>query len=226
MTQASRAHLLLVERHRKTHDSFVEVLKKRYDVTSVNSGKQAAVTGLQSPASIIVLDSVSMNSPGDRTARQIKKDLPSVPLLHVRSEKGESNADMVLVAPVTPRKLTNAIERLLKSPAEQDDHKSDIVLRHSSLSLNVTRRILTANGQETTLNPKLAALVEYFFRHPGETLERKQLMAQIWQTDYLGDTRTLDVHIRWIRRVIEIDPAKPQYLKTARGVGYRFEVPK
>ncbi|MCA9909541.1 MAG: winged helix-turn-helix domain-containing protein, partial [Anaerolineae bacterium] len=79
--------------------------------------------------------------------------------------------------------------------------------------------------QETILTPKLSQLVEIFLRHPGQTLDRKLLMAQVWDTDYLGDTRTLDVHIRWFRRAVEDNPSKPLYLKTVRGIGYRLELP-
>ena len=61
-------------------------------------------------------------------------------------------------------------------------------------------------------------------QHPDQTLNRKTLMAQVWETDYLGDTRTLDVHVRWIRKAIESDPGKPRYLKTVRGIGYRLQV--
>jgi DNA-binding response OmpR family regulator len=64
-----------------------------------------------------------------------------------------------------------------------------------------------------------------FFRNPGETLSREMLMERVWDTRYMGDTRTLDVHIRWIRSAIEADPSKPRYLKTVRGVGYRFDAP-
>ena len=74
------------------------------------------------------------------------------------------------------------------------------------------------------MTPKLVQLVETFFRHPDETLDRKMLMERVWNTSYLGDTRTLDVHVRWIRRAIEANPSKPRYLKTVRGVGYRLEV--
>jgi DNA-binding response OmpR family regulator len=91
--------------------------------------------------------------------------------------------------------------------------------------MDVSRRVLVANGQETQLTPKLAVLVEMFLKHPGETLDRKTLMVQVWDTDYLGDTRTLDVHVRWIRQAIEPDPGKPRYLKTIRGVGYRLDIP-
>jgi DNA-binding winged helix-turn-helix (wHTH) protein len=68
-------------------------------------------------------------------------------------------------------------------------------------------------------------LMGLFLQHPDQTLERKHIMQQVWETDYLEDTRTLDVHIRWLRKVVEPNPRKPKYLVTVRGIGYRFEIP-
>ena len=75
------------------------------------------------------------------------------------------------------------------------------------------------------LTPRQAQLLEVFMRHPGQTLTREFLMRTVWNTNYMGDTRTLDVHVRWIRERIEKDPSSPRYLRTVRGVGYRFGVP-
>jgi DNA-binding response OmpR family regulator len=84
--------------------------------------------------------------------------------------------------------------------------------------------MLTTPEQETQLTPKVALLLELFMRQPGTTLDRKVLMEKVWQTEYMGDTRTLDVHVRWIRQAIEADPARPQLLKTVRGVGYCLQL--
>jgi DNA-binding response OmpR family regulator len=113
----------------------------------------------------------------------------------------------------------NCIERLLHQPTDEE------IILCGPLAMNLSRRVLVANGQETQLTPKLALLVELFLRNPGKTLDRRALMEHVWQTDYLGDTRTLDVHIRWFRRAIETDPGNPLYIKTVRGVGYRLELP-
>ncbi len=86
------------------------------------------------------------------------------------------------------------------------------------------RRTLVAHGNETQLTPKQALLVETFLRHPRETLARKRLMEAVWDTEYMGDTRTLDVHIRWIRKAMEVG-GNPRYLMTVRGVGYRLDYP-
>jgi DNA-binding response OmpR family regulator len=120
------------------------------------------------------------------------------------------------------------------------------VLRRGRLTFHVKRRSVTgdpggrgdtpvltlrAEGKaseqtpERHLTPKQALLLELFMRHPGEVLTREFLMKRVWNTDYTGDTRTLDVHIHWVREAIEEDTGSPRYLHTVRGVGYRFQVP-
>ncbi len=90
--------------------------------------------------------------------------------------------------------------------------------------LNRTTRILQAHGQEVQLQPKLAELIELFMTYPNQVLARETIMQQVWNTNYMGDTGTLNVHIRYARNVLEEDNQKPVYLKTVRGVGYRLEV--
>jgi DNA-binding response OmpR family regulator len=223
--------IVLVERYREQGaSSYGNALQKRYHVISVSSGKQALAHHAQ--ANAIVLDAISLRTPGERIARQLKAGMPTVPLVHLYPDDKaaadkparskalhESPADVVLLLPFTARKLINALERLLQ---RADDRHQDELIACGTVAMNVTRRVLLVNGQETPLTPKLASLVEAFLRHPGETLDRKWLMAQVWQTDYLGDTRTLDVHVRWFRRLIE--PVLNAELKTVRGVGYRLDL--
>lgn len=101
--------------------------------------------------------------------------------------------------------------------------KSPRLLQAGDLTLNLENRHLTKGKVTQRLNPKECRLLETFMRNGGEVLSRKFLMKEIWDTDYLGDTGTLNVHIRWLREKIEDDPHKPIYLRTVRGVGYRFE---
>ncbi len=197
-------------------------LNKRYEVTSVPNGKQALALVGENKYAVVILDAISMRTPGDRIARQLRDGLGTLPLIHLHpGPKDEANtpADVVLFLPFTARKIANSIERLLHKVTD------DTVVTSGPFSVNLNRRVLSANGQETSLTPKLALLVETFLRHPGETLDRKMLMEKVWDTSYLGDTRTLDVHVRWFRRAIEENPSSPRYLKTVRGVGYRLEVP-
>jgi len=104
--------------------------------------------------------------------------------------------------------------------------KSSKQLRAGDLTLDLDRRCVIKNGVEKHLTFKECALLKLFMNNGGEVLTRKRLMMEVWDTDYLGDTRTLDVHIRWLREKIEDSPSEPSFLRNVRGVGYRFEVQK
>lgn len=215
------ARVLFIGRIQANRSSVVTTLEKRYTVLLATSGKQGIEIALEKPVHVVVLDAVSLRTPGDRICELLREELGQTPIVHIHpgpKQTAQSIADMLLFAPFTPRKLTNIIDRLLEVTDEE-------TIGYGPFSMNVTRRTLIVNGQETQLTPKQAALIEIFLRHPGDTLSRRMLMEKVWQTDYMGDTRTLDVHIRWIREAIEADPGKPRYLRTVRGVGYCLELP-
>ena len=177
-------------------------------------------------ADLVIYEASSMRSIGVRTCRRIRTVLPDTPIIHCRSRNQSSTrnieADIYLVQPFTSRKLLNRIKRLL--PA--DDLKEEIV-RAGNLTYYVSKRSVDVAGQgESRLTPKLACLLEQFLNHPNEVVSRLQLMENVWKTDYIGDTRTLDVHVRWMREIIEEDPAAPVLLKTVRGMGYIFAIPE
>jgi len=213
--------ILVIGRIRADQSSFMAALEKRYEVLMTASGKQALVIAQQHKPQVVVLDAISLRTPGARICQDLRRGL-EIPIIHLHpgpKDSADSAADVVLFQPFTSRKLINCIERLLP-PSDENG-----VITCGPFSIDIMRRVLTANGQETQLTPKLAVLVEMFLRHPGETLDRKTLMQQVWHTDYMGDTRTLDVHVRWIRQAIEPEPGEPRYLKTIRGVGYRLDIP-
>jgi DNA-binding response OmpR family regulator len=218
----SKAVVLLVGRTGSKEDTPFESLNKRYHLLVASSGKQALPLVKQYPPQAIVLDAVSMRTPGDRICKSLRDQFPTLPIIHIhpgQTQEGESMADVLIVPPFTARKLINSLERLIKSSGDE-------IIHCGPFTMNVPRRVLVAYGQETQLNPKLASLVELFLRHPNETLDRKKLMEAIWQTDYLGDTRTLDVHIRWVRQALENAGEHPRRLNTVRGIGYRLDVPE
>ncbi|MBI1279277.1 MAG: hypothetical protein GC179_14210 [Anaerolineaceae bacterium] len=215
------ARILLIGRTPSAGASVSNTLIKHYPVITATSGKRAITLAHENAVRVVVLDAISMRTPGDRICEELRTALPSVSLVHLHpgpKASIQSQADVVLLHPVTPRRLLNSIESLLQD-------KSDDLLICGPFVINRTRRLLMANGQETPLTPKQLLLMETFFTNPCLTLDRRTLMEKVWQTDYIGDTRTLDVHIRWVREMIEADPSHPQYLKTVRGVGYRLDLP-
>lgn len=220
------ATLLLVEGKNAGGGSLAPaLLKANFDLKVVETGSEAMTWLSTNRPDIVVVDASSMRSSGIRTCRRLRKKLGDTPIIHCRKEgqieDRSAEADIYLVQPFTSRKLLNRIRTLL--PA--DDLKEEIV-RAGNLTFFVSKRSIDVAGHgESRLTPKLAALLTEFLCHPNEIIGRHHLMEKVWETDYFGDTRTLDVHIRWMREIIEDNPARPKFLKTVRGVGYIFSVP-
>ena len=123
---------------------------------------------------------------------------------------------MVLKLPFTIRKLLNRITPLLPGDGQH-------MLHLGHIRLDLERKRVRCQGREARLTPRLTHLLEVLMQHAGEVVERQQLFKEVWETDYTVDTRTLDVHISWLREALEEDPRHPQYLKTIRGLGYRLD---
>jgi DNA-binding response OmpR family regulator len=209
--------VLLIESDRTNGISFAAALKRKYQVHIVHSGKQGLVLAQKVRPDVIVLDAASLRTSGDRICSRLRLALGTLPIIHIRpacASQEESAADVLLCPPFTSRKLINRIERFVTAGGE--------LLEVGPFCLNFEQQSLISPWNEKKLTPKLVALMEIFMRNPNQTIERKMLMQKIWQTDYMGDTRTLDVHIRWIREVVEPNPRKPRYIRTVRGVGYCF----
>jgi len=135
---------------------------------------------------------------------------------------------LVLIEPPCPANISPEVclhppytkEQLLQQMAEMIHY--DRFLRVGDFILDTGRKKLLRTGRCYKLTPKLFALLNLLMKNQGQIVARKVIMKEIWQTDYMGDTRTLDVHIRWIREKIEDDPSRPKHLLTVRGMGYRF----
>lgn len=220
------ATILIVEGKSSSQSSFADALEKAgYHTQSYHTGVSALASLEVGQPDLVVFDASSMRSSGDRICKRLKRKIPATPLIHIRDNDHaldrSTGADVYLQLPFTPRKLLNRIHGLLPV----DEVKEEIV-RYGSVSLYRNKRSVDIDGQgESQLTPKLAQLLEAFIRHPNQIVTRRQLMHDVWKTDYIGDTRTLDVHIRWIREIIEPDPATPHILRTVRGKGYIFSVP-
>ncbi len=218
--------ILLVEGFRKGHSPFAHSLQKaKFIVESVSTGREALDWVQGRTPDLIVVDASSMRSTGARTCRRLRGVNPDIPMIHCRP-KGMANdpsipADIYLVQPFTGRKLLNRVRDLLPV----DLHKEEVVRLGSILFYRSKRSVELGDKGEQRLTPKLALLLEEFLRHPNELVSRKQLMRNVWHTDYVGDTRTLDVHMRWVREYIEKDPSNPVMLRTIRGKGFILTIP-
>ena len=215
--------VLLVEGKRASDNSVVPALKKAgFRVVLVPTGKAALAEVKSNTFNLVIFNASMMRSNGARSCRRLRHVVGNVPIIHIRAagwhEEVEAEADVYLERPFTPRKLYNRIKALLPPDLSKEE-----IVRCGDLVYYRTKRSVQVLGKgESRLTPKLAQLLEEFVRHPNEIVTRRQLMLNVWHTDYVGDTRTLDVHIRWIRELIEKDPAYPQRLQTVRGRGYIF----
>lgn len=218
------AVILLVEGKRAGGDSMAPALAKAgYELKVVHTGAAAYSLVQECQPDLVIFDASAMRSNGSRSCRRLRRELgDDTPIIHSRASGQEEDhtaeANVYLMHPYTPRKLLNRVRALL--PADEINGE---VVYCGNIKLYISKPSVVVAGQsERRLTPKLARLLEEFIRQPGEIISRRQLMQNVWKTDYIGDTRTLDVHIRWMREIIEADPAKPQLLKTVRGKGYIF----
>ncbi len=220
-----QATILLLEGQRTGNGGAIHALQKAdHRVVSFHTGTKAVTYLEENSPQLIIVNAATMRSNGARICRRFRKIKPNIPLIHIRAEDEAEDksvqADVYLQLPFTPRKLMNRVKSLL--PA---DVLTEEVVRYGPILFFKTKRAVdVAHRGETKLTPKLAQLLEAFLRHPNELVTRKQLMIEVWKTEYVGDTRTLDVHVRWVREVLEEDPANPKLLLTVRGQGYRLKV--
>ena len=221
----SPAVILLIEGNRRTGESVEPVLRKKgFEVIRVSTGKDAINSIKSQRPAVVVFDSSSWRGSCVRLCRDLHDaNLPILVLLAEPQEKPEGLPEGIatLKRPFTARKLTNCVKQLV--PALDGD-----VLQMGSLQFNVQHRHVRKGRVDHHLTPMQAQLLEVFMRHPGETLSRRYLIKQVWgwNTDDLNDTRTLDVHVRWLREIVEDNASAPKLLATVRGVGYRFGPPE
>ncbi|MCL5611951.1 MAG: response regulator transcription factor [Chloroflexi bacterium] len=152
-----------------------------------------------------------------QSIRDKNSKYPIILVLAKEAKVDKDIADAVLVLPFTVQKLANRIKPLLPGDGKNVVHVGPI-------RLDVEHRRVKCLGKNTKLTPRLVTLLQLLMDKHGEVVEREALFKKVWETNYTGDTRTLDVHVSWLRRAIELDPVKPKFLKTIRGVGYRLDV--
>ena len=220
-TRMKNITLLVIEgRHAEIPSFATDLQKKGFDVVSFQNGSQAVSKLKQTEASLVVINAASLRSTGIRICLSIRKKDPKIPIiLIVEKEKPVEKelADAVIILPFTVQKLVNRIKALM--PGDGNN-----VINVGPIRLDVEHRRVKSLGKNTRLTPRLITLLQILMDKHGEVVERESLFKKVWETNYTGDTRTLDVHISWLRRAIELDPDDPKFLKTIRGVGYRLDV--
>jgi len=217
-----KAKILWIEGKRADSPSFVPVVRKKdYIVDVVPTGSAALARLKEFDPDLIIVNAASMRTSGKRICCELRAQLDDLPILLLASaeyvEEKDTGTHGVLKAPFSQRKLTNRIVQLLPGDGK-------LLLHTGPIRLDLEKRRVRCQGRETRLTPRLTHLLQIFMKNPGEVLEREVLFREIWQTEYTADTRSLDVHISWLREALEENPRQPQFLKTIRGVGYRLDV--
>ena len=213
--------MVIEGRHAEIPSFAQDLQKKGFDVVSAQNGSEAVSQLKQTNPSLVIVNAPSMRSTGIRICSSIRKKDSKVPIILIVENDQKSVdkelADSILALPFTVQKLVNRIKALM--PGDGDN-----IVSVGPIRLDLENRRVRSLDKNTKLTPRLITLLQILMDKHGEVVEREVLFKKVWETNYTGDTRTLDVHISWLRRAIELDPDNPKFLKTIRGVGYRLDV--
>jgi DNA-binding response OmpR family regulator len=193
--------------------------KKEFSILTAHSGRQALAQARARLPDAVIVDATSSRLNSRRLCRSLRAETYAIIiLLVVNPVKVDlvGGASFYLPKSITPRKLMQRVRSAL-------DDRPPREIRVGNLTLDTERRRLSRGSKTHQLTPKEFELLKLFMERRDETVSRRVLMKEIWKTEYLGDTRTLDVHIRWLREKIEEDASRPAHLITVRGQGYRLE---
>lgn len=220
--KVQNAKILWIEGKSAGPSSFVSVLREKgYKIDTVHTGKSALNILETKKHDLAIVDAVSLRTSGKRICQGLRDQVNGLPIILISNPKRPISqgfkANVVLSMPFTIRKLENRIIPMLPGDGEN-------TIQAGPIKLDLERNYVRVRGRKAHLTPRLAYLLQILMDKPGEVLDREGLFKKVWRTQYTGDTRTLDVHISWLRAAIEEDPRKPRYLKTIRGVGYRLDV--
>ena len=208
------------------------LLKESYDVITAVDGAQAVETARSNKPELIILDVMLPKLSGFEVCRILRKET-TVPILMLTAKTEEVDkivgleigADDYMTKPFSMRELMARVRAMLRradtsklKPASEQKY-----LRVGDLEIDIGRHQASYIGAPLDLTPKEYDLLVFLTRNKGLVFSREQLLDKVWGYDYAGDTRTVDVHIRWLRQKIESDPAHPRNLLTVRGAGYKLE---
>jgi two-component system phosphate regulon response regulator PhoB len=204
-----------------------------FEVTACANGRDALqslqrASGTEDPFALVVLDLMLPGLGGLDICRQLRKAGDATPILVVSARDTEADrvlglevgADDYLIKPFGMRELVARCRALLRRSSSGATPSKQVV--HGNLCLYPEECRVTRDGLDVNLSPKEYRLLELFMHHPRRVWSRDKLLEQVWGHDYFGDSKTVDVHIRWLREKLEANPSAPEHLVTVRGFGYRF----
>ena len=223
--------ILIIEDEQSFSDAITFLLKKEgFDVTVANNGQTGIDLFNKSGADLILLDLMLPGLSGTEVCRQIRLK-SAVPIIMLTARDTEIDkvvglelgADDYVTKPYSSRELIARINAVLRRATSLHTEEERGAITIGPIKLDIDRHIMTLNNLPISLPLKEFELLEFLMRNSGRVLTRSQLIDRVWGSDYFGDTKTLDVHIKRLREKIEKDPANPMFIQTVRGLGYKFE---
>ena len=223
--------ILVVEDEASLSEAISFLLSKEgFEVTIAETGLAAIEKFDRDGADLILLDLMLPGLSGTEVCRQIRAK-SSVPIIMLTAKDSEIDkvvglelgADDYVTKPYSSRELIARIRAVLRRGELIETENEVGILQVGPVRLDIDRHIISVNGLPVALPLKEFELLEFLMRNSGRVLTRMQLIDRVWGSDYVGDTKTLDVHIKRLRAKIEKDPANPEYIQTVRGLGYKIE---
>jgi two-component system response regulator RegX3 len=222
--------VLIVEDEESFADPLAFLLRKEgFTAAVAGTGQDALEEFDRNGADIVLLDLMLPGMSGTDVCKALRQR-SAVPVIMVTARDSEIDkvvglelgADDYVTKPYSARELIARVRAVLRRGGESED-ASPAVLEAGPVRMDVERHVVTVTGGEVPLPLKEFDLLEYLLRNVGRVLTRGQLIDRVWGADYVGDTKTLDVHVKRLRSKIEADPSAPRHLVTVRGLGYKFE---
>jgi two-component system response regulator RegX3 len=224
--------VLVVEDEESFSDALSYMLRREgYDAVVAATGPDALAEFDRAGADIVLLDLMLPGLPGTEVCRALRSR-SNVPIIMLTAKDTEIDkvvglelgADDYVTKPYSARELVARIRAVLRRRGDAAEAPSaDGVLQAGPVRMDVERHVVAVDGEQVPLPLKEFDLLEFLLRNVGRVLTRGQLIDRVWGSDYVGDTKTLDVHVKRLRAKLEPDPANPKYLLTVRGLGYKLE---
>jgi two-component system response regulator RegX3 len=222
--------VLVVEDEESFSDALSYMLRKEgFEVAVAVSGPEALEAFERNGADLVLLDLMLPGLPGTEVCRELRarSNVPVIMLTAKDSEVDkvvglELGADDYVTKPFSSRELVARIRAVLRRRGDAEE-LAPAVLEAGPVRMDVERHIVSVGGKSVQLPLKEFELLEVLLRNAGRVLTRMQLIDRVWGADYVGDTKTLDVHVKRLRAKIEPSPSEPRYIVTVRGLGYKFE---
>ena len=223
--------ILIVEDEEALSDPLAFLLgREGFQTVVVDNGLDALPTFEREGADLVLLDVMLPGMPGTEVCRKLR-EVSSVPIIMLTAKDSELDkvfglelaADDYVTKPYSARELIARIRAVLRRRSAEPDMPTDAVLTGGPVRMDIDRHVVTVNGEEVPMPLKEFELLEILLRNVGRVMTRGQLIERVWGADYVGDTKTLDVHIKRLRSKIEPDSSAPRYVVTVRGLGYKFE---